>query len=282
MTRLLCLLALCWCVLGVAAQDVVTLTELTLTDGSRLVGTVIDESETEVIFETVSGLEMTIPLVQIASRSQVRGRLKDDGLVPLDPNVSRLFFSSTGRPLPSGTSYLAFQQIFFASAGYGATDQVTLAGGLSLFPGAGSQLYFLAPKVGLWNEGNRAVSAGVLLGGVTGEEGHGGIVYSAGTFGAEDKALTLGVGFLFGGGEWEDSPVVMIGGEWQTGPRFKFITENYLMPSISSNAVVSGGVRMIGSRLTADFALFTWTELLDDGAAFPFIPWISFSTFLSD
>jgi len=282
MARSLFILLLLFATLGVNAQSVITRTELTLNDGSRLIGTVQSENETELVFETLSGLEMRIPISTIQSRKAVRGRLVNGELIPFDPNGSRLFFSATGRPVPKGSSYLAFHEIFLASVGVGVSNRFTMSGAISLLPGTGSQLYFVAPKFALWDKDDRSVSAGVLLGGVLGEPDTGGIIYGTATIGPEDRALSIGTGFLFGGGKVEDSPVVMIGGEAQAGPRVKLITENYFMPGLTSEALLSGGIRMVGHRLTADIALVTSTALISEGVAFPFIPWISFATQLSD
>ncbi len=260
----------------VQAQEVEEFTQLILTDGSQLVGNILDETDQELRFMTLSGLEFTIRVEEIESRKTIRARLRNGKLVKFDPNVSRLFFSATGRPVPKGTGYFSLHELFFASGGIGVSESFVFAGGISLFPGLSEQLVYLAPKATVYNKNNRSFSVGALLGTVTGESGYGGIFYGAGTFGPEDQAITIGTGFLFGGGDVVSTPIIMIGAEKQLGSRTKFITENYFMPGISANGVLSLGIRIIGDRLTTDVAALTHTAVLNEGG-FPLFPWVSFS-----
>ena len=260
----------------VQGQDVRDYVEITLADGSEFVGTILSESETTVSFMTVSGIEMTFKTSDIVSRRNIRARYTEKGLKKLDPNSSRLFFSATGRPMNKGASYVSLHELFFASGAHGVSDRLVLAGGLSLIPGASAQLVYAAPKLTVYSENNKHVSVGVLLGGVTGEPDAGGIMYATATLGPEDRGLTVGTGFLFGNGDVSSTPVIMLGGEKQISRKTKLITENYFMPGISSNGVISLGMRILGDRLTTDVAALSHTALLDEGG-FPFIPWLSFT-----
>jgi len=59
------------------------------------------------------------------------------------------------------------------------------------------------------------------------------------------------------------------------------ITENWLIIGggslEGSLSILSGGFRLIGERLTADFALATSPEFFEEGVDFPFIPYVAFS-----
>jgi hypothetical protein len=46
----------------------------------------------------------------------------------------------------------------------------------------------------------------------------------------------------------------MVGGESRISRRLKFLTENYFVPSEGA-ALLSGGVRFFGERLSADFGI---------------------------
>lgn len=81
-----------------------------------------------------------------------------------------------------------------------------------------------------------------------------GIAFVGGTFGSDDNALSLGLGWGFAGDDFDDEPVAMIGGELRMGPRAKLISENYILPGTVDN-IVSFGVRFIGERLSADLGL---------------------------
>ncbi len=55
------------------AQKIEDFIEITLTDGSTFVGTILSESETEISFRTSSGLEFTFLVADVRSRRTIRG-----------------------------------------------------------------------------------------------------------------------------------------------------------------------------------------------------------------
>ena len=120
----------------VQAQEVEEFTQLILTDGSQLVGNILDETDQELRFMTLSGLEFTIRVEEIESRKTIRARLRNGKLVKFDPNVSRLFFSATGAPVPKGQATFPFTSCFLLPAAIGVSESLVFAGGISLFPGA--------------------------------------------------------------------------------------------------------------------------------------------------
>ena len=260
----------------VAAQQVEDYVEITMKDGSVFVGHVISETDTEVIFKTGAGLELIIQVSDIRSRKVIRGRTGAKGLVKLDPTSSRLFFTASARPVEAGRAYISSYEVFFTFFAAGVTDNLTLAGGVSLFPFSSEQLFYIAPKYTLYNKNDRSFAVGVLAGGLLGKNEMGGLLYGVTTIGPPDKALTAGAGFLFGGGEISSTPIVMIGGEKQISSRLKLISENYILPVGSTEVVLSGGIRIIGGSLTTDLAFVTVVSILDEGG-FPFIPWLSFT-----
>ena len=107
---------------------------------------------------------------------------------------------------------------------------------------------------------------------------HGGLLYSAATFGGPQRAATLGVGLGYENGDLGADPAFFFGVEQQLGDKLKLISENYLFTDSSDRFYLfSAGLRFFGRRLAADFAFFTFPQLLDEGMGFPFIPWIGFS-----
>ena len=67
------------------AQEIQDFIEITLTDGSTFVGTILSESETEINFRTTLGLEFTFLVSDVRSRRTIRGRISEKGLLKLDP-----------------------------------------------------------------------------------------------------------------------------------------------------------------------------------------------------
>ena len=153
----------------------------------------------------------------------------------------------------------------------GITDFLAFSGGMSLFPGAESQLFYLAPKINFLNQENFALSGGILYMSITDESA--GIAYGVATFGKSSAAATVGLGWGFVEGDFSSKPMVVLGGELQVSGSIKLITENWIPPG-DSGALVSLGVRFFGANLAADFGFLTSTEASGD---FPFLPWIGFA-----
>jgi hypothetical protein len=228
---------------------------------------VVSETETTVVVLTRSGARVEVPVGQITSRRQTVARA-DGEVWPDDANVSRLFFSSTGRPVPKGEGYVSSFWLFFPFVGYGVTDRFTIAAGTPILPGAMGEIFYIAPKFTLYNEGNLSVSAGALSFFLTKEiaEGNAGILYGVGTYGSRDNAITLGAGWFYAATDdfsgTSNEPVFMIGGERRISRRVKLVTENWLAVNPGISGMMSGGVRFIGDRLSADlgFAGMTGVE----------------------
>ena len=250
---------------------------IVLVDGSRLVGTILDETDDSIQFRTASGVEMTLPRDQIKAVERVPGTVKDGDYVRYDPNRTRLFFAPTARSQRSGQGYFALYEVFFPYISVGVGNVASLGAGVTLIPGASEQLMYGAAKFTLYERRNMAFAAGAFAATSTGADGSGGFVLGVGTFGPPNRALTLGVGFGFGNGEFEETPVFLIGGEVQLSNNVKLISENYVIPSIEDAVLVSGGIRFFGERLAADFSLATVPALLDETEGFPFLPWIGFA-----
>ncbi|MBU0560287.1 MAG: hypothetical protein KKG93_12035 [Bacteroidetes bacterium] len=72
-----------------------------------------------------------------------------------------------------------------------------------------------------------------------------------------------------------NSPILLIGAEFQASNSIKLITENWILPQ-DSPSIISFGIRFFGDYLAADFALITTSEGFENDG-FPFIPWIGFA-----
>jgi len=155
MRRLLWVLGLaCACLLPtrLEAQDAPrsatadSVTEIRLRDGSVLVGRIERETETSVLLVTPGGVRTEIPRAQILSMRRVL--LRPSGEVwPDDDNVSRLFFTSTGRAVPKGEGYVSAYWLFFPFVGYGVTDDFTIAGGTPIVPGGIGKVVYSRAEV---------------------------------------------------------------------------------------------------------------------------------------
>ncbi len=250
---------------------------IVLVDGSRLVGTILEETDDTIRFRTVSGVEMTLPRDRIKAVEPLKGAIGSGTYIRYDPNRTRMFFAPTARSQGGGRGYVALYEIFFPYVSVGVGNLISVGGGVTLIPGLEEQLLYGAAKLTFYERRNMALAAGAFAVTVTGEDEAAGFVLGVGTFGPPNRSLTLGVGFGFGGGEFEETPVFLVGGEVQVSNNIKFITENYFIPNIKDAALVSGGIRFFGERLAADFALVTVPAALDEIDGFPFFPWIGFA-----
>ena len=251
---------------------------LTTQDGSTLIGRIVEIGESEIQFETDLG-KMTIPILKIQKIKEVpTSSIKKGKYWFQNPNATRLFFAPTGRSLKKGDGYFADYYIFFPMFGFGVTNNITLAGGISLFPGAGlNQLFYFAPKLGLISIKNLDLSVGAMVVKLPsfGNEDVPtvGILYSVGTFGGSNASLTAGFGYGFVDTDFADKPMVMLGGEVRASRNIAFVTENWIFPGLDT-PILSLGMRFFGEKLSVDLALATW---ITDGEIFlPGIPYVDF------
>ncbi|MEM6337537.1 MAG: hypothetical protein AAF752_13285, partial [Bacteroidota bacterium] len=244
-------------------------------DGTVYQGQTIAEDDDSLTLRLADGTEVRLSKSNIASQGEA-GRF-----VRRDPNVSRLLFAPTGRPVPSGQVYLADYMLFFPFVGVGIGDALTLAGGISLLPGASSQLVYVAPKLTVFQRPNQSIAVG-FIGATSTQDAfdddfdYGGLLYAVSTFGSEERSVTAGVGFAFSESEIGNTPILYVGGDVQVADNVKLVTENYFAVTESSSPLVTGGVRFFGEKLATDLALVTSPAFISSGGGFPAFPWLSF------
>lgn len=258
---------------------------ITLTDGSQLVGRITRIDGENITFESqlgesIIGVDSIID-IKVISKTAMKG---GSYWFP-NPNRTRLFMAPTGHTLKAGTGYFADVYLFFPSVAYGLTDNITLAGGMSIFPGVdiSNQLIYLNPKIGFNVKENLdvAVSALIIRLPDIGDIGdidinddpiELGILFGTATLGSDDKSLTAGLGFGFAEGDIADKPAVLLGGEYRFSRRLSFVSENWVFPEVDQ-PLLSYGLRFFGESLAVDLAFF---NVLDDDAIFPGFPYIDF------
>lgn len=228
---------------------------ITLRDGSSLVGRIVSVRADSVDFQMGIG-RVPVAIRDIREISETEaGRMHDGQYWFPNPNATRLFFAPSGQMLKRGEGYFADYELFFPGIAYGVTDNISIGGGVSLFPtGLDNQVYYFTPKVGMSFGEQVHLAAGLLLAGTQGETG--GVGYGVGTFGDSDASATIGLGYGFAGGKIERRPVAMLGGEKRVSRRIALVTENYLLPISEDNLVYSFGIRFMGEKLTTDLAIF--------------------------
>lgn len=257
-----------------------TVVEVRLRDGSVLYGRVVEESPERIVLVTVAGVRLELPRAQVESVRVSSGRAVDGAYWAEDPNSTRLFFTSTARPLRKGSGYISSFMLFLPLVAYGVTDRFTLAGGTPILPEAIGRVWYFAPKYTVMQRERSAFALGALgfvLPEDVVDDGSIGIMYGAGTWGSRDRAITAGAGWGYiwasGTSGVSNHPVVMLGGEQRVSRRVKLITENWVFTGGDNEGFVSGGVRFIGDRLSADLGVGGFTAT-GTGCCFPLVNFV--------
>jgi hypothetical protein len=247
---------------------------VSLNDGSELIGVILRQTTDSLMIRTGANLIFAVPRQQLAELKELSGAFVDGEYRRPDPNQSRLFFGPTARPVSGG--YFADYELFFPFLSFGIADIFTLSGGMTLFPGAPDQLYYIAPKISLpLGTDNFNLAGGILYTNITsGVTGGAGIAYGVTTLGSRDASLTFGLGMGYAGGEFAQSPIVLVGGEVRLSNSVALISENWI-PTGGDIQLISFGFRFFGDHLSADLAfLHPMTSSKTEG--FPFLPWVGF------
>ena len=237
-----------------AAEDAQEITyELKLRDGSRLYGTLETEGTDTVSFRTLTGALVTATRDDIVSLERVTGVVRDGEFLSDDANRTRLFFGPTGRALPKGQVYVGTFQIIMPWVQVGVTDRFSIGGGTPLVFGfdESERPFWVTPRIQVFDRGDLHAGAGVIhVLGFSGDSA--GIAYGVMTTGTTSSSLTVGAGMAYTG-DGDRASVVMVGGDRRVRRNLKLITENYIWQG--GGGIVSGGVRFIGDRLSADVGL---------------------------
>jgi hypothetical protein len=226
--------------------------ELVLKDGSRVFGQIERENEQEVVLRTQAGAVVTARRADVASLRLVSGRIERGEFLRSDLHRTRLFFAPTARSLKQGEVSFGVFQFIAPFVQVGVTDRISVGGGTPLLFGFDDwdRPFWFTPKVQVIDTRNAQGAVGLLH--VFDISGDGaGIAYGVGTIGNSDNAFTGGAGMTYAGDSrgW----IVMGGAEGRVSRFMKLMTENYIWQN--GDGILSGGVRFLGERLSADLAL---------------------------
>lgn len=258
---------------------------ITLNDGSSLRGEIIEVGENEIKFKSDLG-EMTIDIDKITEIKEVsQSSFKGGKYWFPNPNRTRLYFSPTARCLEQGNGYFSSWYLFFPGVTYAITDNISLGGGFSIFPGLdipNEQFLYLTPKVGISTGGSLdfAVSALVVFlpPDIEDEDDEDqvpdffGLLYGLTTIGSDNHSLTLGLGYGYAEDEFGDKPAVIVGGETRVSRRMSLVAESWILPGVDE-PLIAYGTRFFGEGLAVDLAFLT---LIGEDGIFPGIPYLGF------
>ena len=241
--------------------------EVRLGDGSVIFARVVELDQERVVFETVGGARLDVERTGIEGVRPARGQTVDGEFRTEDPGGTRLFFTSTGRSLERGESYIGTYVVVLPFAAVGITDRFTIVGGAPVLFGE-LEPFYLGPKLQIIRQPEVQASIGTLA--FFFDDEVVGVAYAVGTFGDTDKALSAGIGYFYSGDEVLNEPAFMLGGETRVSRRIKLITENYVLPD-AVGVVLSGGVRIIGDRFNTEVGAMGAFADGDGGCCVPLI-----------
>ena len=248
---------------------------ITTFDGSVMIGR-IEKVENSVVYFITDNGTIEIKTLNIKSIRVVPVNQIKNGVVWFEnPNQTRLFLAPTARTLKQGQGYFSDTYIFFPGVAYGLTNNFTIGGGASIFPGVdwGDQLYYLTAKVGLQSQHTFHLAADLIVFNLPEDDPEFGVLFLMGTIGEPDKNLTAGLGYGFYDGDWADQPSIIFGGEYRLSRRLSFVTENWLLPGGDDDLLFSYGFRLMGEKTAVDLAFF---NVADEDIMFPGVPYLDF------
>jgi hypothetical protein len=249
---------------------------LSLYDGTQVNGRILSVNDTLLAFRTISGIEMTIPLILINVSSELKGEVINGVYYRKDPTQSHLFIAPTARPIEAGNVYFTDYLIFFPSINVGVTDFLSAGAGISVIPGAQNELLYGNIKATFLNknfsENSICIAGGAAFANTTaGNTSGSSVFYALVTYSRNPFSLTVG----FIDPNQHNANILLLGGELRLSNSVKLISEDYYSPT-GEFGVYSFGIRFFSDKIAGDFGFFTYRDLLDY-SGFPFIPWLGFT-----
>ena len=250
--------------------------KITFIDSTFSIGTILNKSDTSILFQSLSDLIFTVRTDRI---KEINYAYNDSVVNKYSRNnhgKSRLFFSPTARTLEAGKGYFSVHEVFFPFISIAVVDNFELDGGISIYPEGDKNYYFLGSKFQFYCSENISAAAGVAYLGIFKMSDVALLGYGIVTLGSEEMGVTLGYGSnLLHQRKNDLSGLFMVGGDILISDFVKLISENYLlMEGDRTTVVYSSGVRFFGKNLAADIAFF---GAIDSSKGWPFLPWFSLS-----
>ena len=224
---------------------------VTLDNATKRCGELISDDGRELVLETPNVGRVVLNKAQIiliqdadygTAPSMGAATNLDDRAINPDRSLqaTRYFFAPSALPLRKGEGYGTFSLITGGNLSYGVSDN-SILGLTATWLGAGIS----AKRSFRLNDNTHASIGGMLqLSFGSGEPTM--FPFANVTRGNENLNVTLGVGYLTGGGGDINSPMVNLSGCYQVSERLWLMSENYIFANpafFPANSVVSIGAR---------------------------------------
>ena len=254
-----------------------------LKDGTTFIGVIINESEKELELDLkdIGLLTIQRDLVKKITPIGSNGRVGKAYWFE-NPHSTRLLFAPTAIPLHKGEAY--YQNIYIVGNmfNYGIIDNLSVGGGFDLITmftqasGSWNPMLNFNIKSGFKVSENLHLGIGGMYIGMANEFASG-ILYGIGTYGSYNTNATLGLGWGFVNGDFQQKPFIMIGGMARVSEKLWLISENWIVPVDGQNyyAIISYGMRFAAKRIAVDLAFINNSEIVEViPIGFPFVDFV--------
>ena len=197
----------------IAKTDTIKYYLVSLHDGTKYNGAIIDSTEYELVIRTGKKINITIPTNEIKEISLIKPSemSRCEYRFP-NPHGTRYLFAPSAIPLKPGEGYYQNVYLILDSFHVGVTKNLSFGAGFefistfsSLTSGTFNSIFFVAPKLGFKISEEFHAGGGVIITGIPNLFSSGysvaGIAYGIGTIGNIEHNITGGIGLSFGGNE---------------------------------------------------------------------------------
>lgn len=259
---------------------------ITLRDGSSVSGKLTSISENEVVIQSATMGEVRLQKENIRSMEQVSGfNEKQSGIWFSNPNPSKYLIGNSAIPLEKGSGYYQNTWIFLNSFSYAFTNNFSLSAGFEIFSllaeGDGPYAYFFNPKLSFKLADNFYLGGNILYANTLRniEDFNGlGTLNGFFTYGNNNNNLTAALGWGWANGEFSPKPVITLSGMTRVAKRLALVTENWIIPGVSSSGgsygIFSYGIRFLSEKTSIDLAFINNPDIAQ-GLVIG-VPWLDF------
>jgi hypothetical protein len=257
------------------SQDIQTVTIIT-SDGSEIIGKIIEESDINYKIETISGIVMTIPKNIVSEIESYKGVIKEGKLYNPDPNKSIYIFSPSAFPIGKGNKYFRDFWIVFPSVNFGLSDVFSLQVGGIWLPGIDLEHIPLigSIKASFYQKEKFSLASGLMYTKIA--DLGAGFIFTTSTYGDNFNHTSLSLGWGYGrfDNEWEimDRPIVVIAGNYRLSQSFALVTENWILPELALDEIpLSLSMRFLGKKFSVDIGALIILAMLEEGLPIPLL-----------
>jgi len=245
--------------------------QIELKGGTVLKGNIMSETNTEIeLYVQDIGL-VKIKRDQIKKVIPLNGDKEKAKTFWYDnPHATRLFFAPTAIPLKRGEGYYQNIDMYINMFNVGIANNLSVGAGfdiITMFTKLGGEwrpMLNFNIKSGFKVTKDLHLAAGGLY--VTWpEQFSAGILYGLGTIGSYNNNFSIGTGWGFVNGKFEENPFIMFGGMVRMTQRLWFVSENWLAP-VDQNKyyfLLSYGLRIASPRVAVDVGFINSEDIFE-------------------